>query len=226
MLRSINIAPVEFHVLLGPDYAGKSTLFRAMSQRSYAHLISYDDCPVAEQLAFAGCFRKAFAAVSSPVAGRTLSQEFIVSLFHAYLVFVRDQIAATKGDKPVIVDSYYYKILAKCLLTGAGNEEVFNLWRSFPQPSRVFYLDIDSDAAWERCDRGDRLNNFEYYGPRPTRSGFNRFQGALRSAMLKEVLAPKISVIDQHRSVDEIVGEIEAVIESERSPDRSTMQFC
>jgi thymidylate kinase len=224
MLRSINAAPVEFHVLLGPDYAGKSTLFRALSQRSCGHLISCDDCPVAEQLAVAGSFRKAFAAVSSPTAGRTLSQEFVVSLFHAYLVFVRDQIAATRGDKPVIVDSYYYKILAKCVLTGVGNEGVFNLWRSFPQPSRVFYLDIDVDAAWERCDRGGRLNNFEYYGPRPTRSGFDRFQGALRSAMLKEVPARKITVIDQHRNVEDIVEEIENVIEPERLPDRSPMQ--
>ncbi|MHC4055215.1 hypothetical protein [Bradyrhizobium sp. 25ACV] len=202
----------DFYVLLGPDYAGKSTLFRALSARASVHLVSYDDGPGSGQPSFAGSFRQAFAAVSSSMASGAMSPEFILSLFHAYVVFVRDQIASAKATKPVVVDSYYYKILAKCVLAGIPNEQVFALWRALPQPSRVFYLDVDSEVAWQRCEHGGLLNGFEYYGTSPTRPGFVRFQQDLRTVMLQEAATSKIEIIDQDGSLDDLIGDIEEVI--------------
>ncbi|UWU95728.1 hypothetical protein [Bradyrhizobium sp. CB1015] len=205
-------AKPDFYVLLGPDYAGKSTLFRALSARTSVHLVSYDDGAGPGQPSFAGSFRKAFAAVSSTMANGAMSPEFILSLFHAYVVFVRDQIANAKASKPVVVDSYYYKILAKCVLAGIRNEDVFALWRALPQPSRVFYLDVDSEVAWQRCERGGLLNGFEYYGAYPTRPAFVRFQHDLRAVMLKEAATSTIEIIDQDGSLDDLVDDIEEVI--------------
>jgi len=202
----------DFYVLLGPDYAGKTTLLRALSVQTSVHLVSYDDDPGSGQPSFASSFREAFAAVSTAMASGAMSPDFILSLFHAYVVFVRDQIASADASKPVMVDSYYYKILAKCVLAGIGNEEIFALWRALPQPSRVFYLDVDSEVAWQRCERGDLLNGFEYYGAPPTRPGFVRFQQDLRTVMLKEAATSKIEILDQDSSLDDLAGDIEEVI--------------
>jgi len=209
----------DFYVLLGPDYAGKSTLLRALSARSSVQLVSYDDGAGSGQPSFAGSFRNAFAAVSSTMASGAMSSEFILSLFHAYVVFVRDQIASAKTSRPIVLDSYYYKILAKCVLAGIRDEEIFALWRALPQPSRVFYLDVDSEVAWQRCERGGLLNGFEYYGAQPTRPGFVRFQQDLRTVMLNEAAKSKIEIINQDSSLDDLVGDIEEVIGFARRSD-------
>ncbi len=208
-------APAEmpdFCVLLGPDYAGKSTLLKALSARASAHVVSYDDSSGSDQPSFAKSFRDAFTALSSTTANGEMSSEFILSLFHAYAIFVRDQIANAKASKPIIVDSYYYKILAKCVLAGIANDRIVELWRALPQPSRVFYLDVDPEVAWRRCDRGMLLNRFEYYGSRPTQPGFALFQQDLRAAMLKEVAASKIEFIDQNCSLEQLICSVDETV--------------
>jgi hypothetical protein len=89
--------------------------------------------------------------------------EFVLSLFPAYLPFVRDRIGLQRTAGQCSWSSTTTTFLAKCALAGTKNEQIFALWRSLPQPSRVFKLDFDPEVARQRCDRGNRLDGLEWW---------------------------------------------------------------
>ena len=64
------------------------------------------------------------------------------------MIHLRDRLAHVRDGRPVVVDSYCYKILARCRLAGVGDNPMFDWWRTFPQPTRVRYLDIPPEKAW------------------------------------------------------------------------------
>jgi thymidylate kinase len=175
-----------FSVLLGPDYAGKSTMISALALRG-VQCVSYDqgfvrpDCPLVNDL------RDRFITQALRGRGRSYSADFLVTLLQTAVVYLRDQVMRADPDRPVVVDSYYYKILAKCTLTGLINECLFTWWRSFPRPRQVIYLDVDPVIAWRRSGEGSRLNSFEHYGDTPTWENFSRFQADLRQLMVQEI---------------------------------------
>jgi thymidylate kinase len=117
------------------------------------------------------------------------------------------------------MDSYYYKVLAKCVLTGLVNEELFAWWRSFCQPRRVIYLDVRPETAWRRSGEGARLNPFEYYGTTPTWEGFRRFQTDLRRLMLTEVAPVPVTVLAESPDVEHTAGAIRQIIGSGSAPE-------
>lgn len=177
--------PPTFSVLVGPDYAGKSTVISALAARgvqcvSYDHVFVRPDCSLVNDL------RDRFVSALRSL-GTSYSPDFVVTLLQTAVVYLRDQIMCADGERPIIVDSYYYKILAKCMLTGLVNEPLFAWWRSFPRPRQVIYLDVDPATAWRRSGEGYQLNAFEYYGDTPTWESFRRFQTDLRRVMVEEI---------------------------------------
>ncbi len=200
-----------FGVILGPDYAGKSTVIKNLSARFPAHFLSLDCIDFSARYPLVNRLQNSIKSDALSI-GTTYSPEFITTLLHAYIVFLRDRILAADLDKPIIVDSYYYKLISKLSLRGLINETVFATWRSFPQPRNIIYLDLDADMAWHRSDQGKRLNSLEFYGRAPTRDGFDRFQAHLRRAMLREVHGIPISRIDASQSVNRIVSSVEDII--------------
>lgn len=193
-------AKPEFSVLLGPDYAGKSTVLSALAADG-VRCVSYDrefvepDWPLVHEL------RDRFLGTALPHMGAPYSTDFIVTLLQTSAVYLRDQALASGSDRPVVVDSYYYKILAKCVLTGHANESLFAWWRSFPQPRQVIYLDVDPATAWRRSGNGARLNSFEHYGQAPTWEGFRRFQADLGRLLRAEIGAVPAIVIGESEDV-------------------------
>lgn len=179
-------------VLLGPDYAGKSTVLAAFAANG-RKCVSYDDAFIPAESSLVGDLRTEFLGKALRGMGTGYSPDFVLSLLQASVVYLRDE-AARHPDS--IVDSYYYKILAKCALLGIGNDDVFAFWRSFPRPRRVIYLDIDPETAWLRSRLGTGLNRFEHYGDTPTWRGFRDFQRDLRGMMLAEVGDVEITSID------------------------------
>lgn len=202
---ALTIAPTAFSVVLGPDYAGKSTLLTEMAALG-VHCVSYDKEFVGRDTALINDLRGAFLKRALPAAGDVYSSDFVVTLLQTSVVYLRDQmLRATAGDRPVVVDSYYYKVLAKCRLTGLVNEHLFAWWRAFPQPGQVIFIDVDARTAWRRCDEGARLNPFEYYGTTPTWDGFRSFQNDLRRLLIEEIGALPVNRLDggdrTHRAV-------------------------
>jgi thymidylate kinase len=134
------------------------------------------------------------------------------------IVYMRDRALRCHASF-VLVDSYYYKILAKCMLFGLVSEPIFALWRSFPQPRHVIYLDVDPATAWRRSGEGARLNAFEHYGGQGGREPFERFQADLRTLILREIRGLPVSALTARDDVDAtakvVVATVRQVIENE-----------
>ena len=202
----------DFYVLLGPDYAGKSTMLTALAGAGW-QCVSYDDnfvpadCPLILEL------RNTFVTRALRHVGTSYSPDFVLTLLQTSVVYLRDQILRADPDRPVIVDSYYYKILAKCLLKGLVNEQIFGWWRQFPQPRRVIYLDVSPENAWRRSGEGTRLNLFEHYGDNPNWAGFRRFQSDLAERMTAEVAGIPLTVVDD--AEDQLGRAVRAIARSD-----------
>jgi thymidylate kinase len=209
--------PAEFWVLLGADYAGKSSVLAQLSSHSKAYCISYDDGMSGSESALIGCLREAFRNEVISQISSVYSPELLISLFHVYMVYLRDKIRTFGCHKPIIVDSYYYKILAKFLLVGLTNDNIFQLWRSLPKPKQIIYLDVDTETAWQRSRAGQSLNRMEYYGSKPTRIGFQRFQTDLRDVMLREVAGIKLEKLRISGKTDALSA-VEHIIFSASEP--------
>ncbi|GAA1032781.1 hypothetical protein GCM10009557_32370 [Virgisporangium ochraceum] len=194
-----------FSVVLGPDYAGKSTLISALAARG-VRCVSYDPGFVRPECSLVDDLRDGFVTRAMPGVDTAYSRDFVLTLLQTSVVYLRDQALDTGRGGPVVVDSYYYKILAKCRLTGLVNDRMFAWWRSFPEPSRVIYLDVDPATAWRRSDNGARLNAFEHYGAVPTWEGFRRFQIDLRRLMVEEIGTVPIHPVDGPDSIERTVA--------------------
>jgi thymidylate kinase len=207
----------EFWTLVGPDSSGKSTVLDLLHREHGWRVVSYDDeyldaYPLIRQL------RERWVDDAFVWSGRRYSSELVLSALHPIVLHLRDEIARSAGPAPVIVDSYYYKLLAKCTLLGLHHEPTFDIWRSFPQPAGVFWLEVPPALAWRRSGRGDRLNPFEHYGTVPGRAGFTRLQGDLRATVLAEVGDVPVIRVDGRRTPEVLVAVIRRAVERAAKP--------
>lgn len=205
----------DFSVLLGPDYAGKSSVLSALAATAApGQLISVDDEFLEPRHALLGTLRRRLYTDVLTAEPGTYSPEFASSLLQCAVVHVRDRIAAADPDLPVLVDSYYYKILAKCRLTG-GEQPLFAWWRALPRPRQVVYLDVGPETAWRRAGEGARLNPMEYYGVPGgpvAYEDFAAFQTDLRAAMFEELGDVPVSVVHEQPDVAETVRVVRKVL--------------
>ncbi|TPQ18653.1 hypothetical protein FGD71_030085 [Streptomyces sporangiiformans] len=149
-----------------------------------------------------------------PNLGTSYSADFLASLLQTAVVHLKDQVGCQDGDVPLLMDSYYYKILAKCRLAGVGSNPMYSWWRSFPQPRAVVYLDVSAASAWRRSAEGARLNPLEYFGEHPEWLGFESFQKSLRKLMLEEVRDVPVTIIEERPSVGRTVDAVVEVLTS------------
>ena len=206
--------PPLFYVLLGPDYAGKSSTMTALAREpSPWRFVSVDDEFTKPGHGLVGELRRRLLTDALPALNTGYSADFIASLMQTAVVHLRDQIVASAG--PVLVDSYYYKILAKCLLAGGTGAPIFDWWRSFPQPARVLYLDVSPATAWRRCGAGARLNRLEHYGEPAAWPGFEAYQADLDKLLRDEVRHLPVTVIGECDGVDQMVDDVRRVLMSE-----------
>ncbi|MFJ6676176.1 hypothetical protein ACIQMJ_34175 [Actinosynnema sp. NPDC091369] len=206
----------DFVVLLGPDYAGKSSAMSELAVSGWPwRLVSVDDAllPPAYPV-IAGLRRHLLRDVLSAPAG-TYSPDFTASLLQTAAVHLRDRLVEPGDDRPVLVDSYYYKLLAKCRLTGSPEHPLFAWWRSFPQPRGVVYLDVDPATAWSRSGAGAATNRLEHYGERVDEASFRAFQTDLRVAMLTEVRHLDLVEIQQQGSPADTADTVRKVLSDE-----------
>jgi thymidylate kinase len=201
--------PMPFAVLLGPDYAGKSTVMSALRAATPDwDLVGVDGEFLGQEHAVISQLKRALVADTLPRLGSVFSTDFVVSLLQTAVVYLRDRILQADRRTPVVVDSYYYKILAKCRLIGGDDHPVFAWWRSFPRPRRVLYLDVAPDVAWSRCAAGARVNRLEHYGHTPDRDSFELFQSDLRKLMLDEVRDLPVAHLPQGADVVDSIREV------------------
>jgi thymidylate kinase len=202
-----NFPPVPpFTVLLGPDYAGKSSALRALA--GTCEVVSVDDEFLAEQHGVVRGLKRTLVKDVLPRLDDAYTVDFAVSVLQTAVVHLRDRLARCTGDRAVVVDSYYYKILAKCRLLAGDANPVFGWWRSFPRPERIVYLDVDPVTAWRRCGEGAATNRLEHYGTEPVFPAFAAFQRDLGEVMLEESRDVPRTVVPEQRSVVVTVAKI------------------
>lgn len=189
----------RLYVVLGGDYAGKSTALRRLGPPAGWRIVTADDDGLPPAYASLAALRRLFVRGVLPQVGQLYSPDYLLSGLQMPLVYLRDHAAAERRTADVLVDSYYYKVLAKCALVGLHGPAFFDYWRSFPRPDRVLFVRTSGEIAWRRAQLAGRLNGFEHYGPRPTRQGFLDFQRDLQAAMLDEVGALPVDFVDGDR---------------------------
>jgi thymidylate kinase len=200
-----------FWVLLGPDFAGKSTALARLHDECGWQVVSHDDAFLGDHPLLAK-LRRSWVDDGLVWTGKRYTPELVLSVLHAVILHQRDELARQTGTRPIVVDSYYYKVLAACTLLGVEHEPTFGYWRSFAQPTGVLYLDVPPAVTWDRAGQGSRVSAFEYYGYVPTRSGFVRLQTDLRASMLAEVAELAPTVIDGTASQDDVLAKIRSTV--------------
>ncbi|MEU6094320.1 hypothetical protein [Streptomyces sp. NPDC047079] len=191
-----------FYVLLGPDGAGKSSVMAEVAARLPGwRTLSTDDAFLEPSHALLGALRRHVVEDVLPNLGTSYSADFLASLLQTAVVHLKDQVERQDGNAPLLMDSYYYKILAKCRLAGARQNPMYTWWRSFPRPRAVLYLDVSPATAWRRSAAGARLNPLEHFGERPEWLGFEDYQKSLRKLMLEEVRDVPVTIIAEQPSV-------------------------
>ena len=173
-----------------------------------------DDSRLAPEHALIGRLRRHVVKDVAPHRD-AWSPEFFATLVQTAVVHLRDQLLRTDAGTPVVVDSYYYKLLAKCRLAGAGESPLLDWWRTFPRPSRVIFLDVSPETAWQRSRQGADLNVLEHYGPRPDWDGFRRYQTDLAKAMRDEIQDLPVTVIEEKGRPEPIAASIREVLAHE-----------
>lgn len=192
----------DFFVVAGQDFAGKSSaLARLRSDPRRWQVISTDSAFLGTRHRLVSDLRRGVGEVL-PRLGSAYSPGFLAALLQTAVVHLRDELDRVDADRPVIVDSYYYKIIAKCRLAGLTDNPMFDWWRSFPQPRRVLLVEVSAESAWRRCAAGARLNSLEHYGDRPSRDGFERYQRDLLKLMLQEIGDRPTTVLEEQPTPD------------------------
>jgi thymidylate kinase len=193
----------QFSVLLGPDYAGKSSVMARLSDALPGwRTLSTDAGLVAREHELIARLRRDVLTDVLPGIGSRYSVEFLAHLLGTAVVHLRDQLERADQRTPVLMDSYYYKILAKCRLAGLAEHPLYARWRSFRQPSMIIYLDVPPETAWRRSGAGARLNPLEFFGSRPEWFAFDSYQKNLRKLMLEEIGHRPVTVIDASAATD------------------------
>lgn len=202
----------DFWTLVGPDFAGKSTVLESLHDEHGWQVVSYDDRYL-DRYPLISRLRRQWIDEAFVWAGTRYSAELVLSVLHSIVLHLRDEIARSAGGGRVIVDSYYYKLLAKCRLFGVEHTPIFDYWRSFPRPRGVVYVDVPPEVTWARSGQGARLNAFEHHDAAVDRAGFTRLQADLRTAVFEEVGDVPLTVVDGSAHPAAVVAEVLTALE-------------
>ncbi|WP_225726922.1 MULTISPECIES: hypothetical protein [unclassified Nocardia] len=207
---------IDFRVVLGPDYAGKSTALSVLAAESGWRVVSVDEQFLDARHRLLATLRRHLVDDVLAAEPGTYSREFAIGLMQCAVVYLRDRIAEVEPGTRVLVDSYYYKMLAKWRVVGVADDHpLLAWWRSLPQPRQVIYLDVDPETAWHRSGRGTQLNPLEYHRdsiPDHRYSSFVSYQRALREAMFDEIGALPVHVVRQRSGIGATAAAIRKVL--------------
>ncbi|MFI0817982.1 hypothetical protein ACH4TX_17440 [Streptomyces sp. NPDC021098] len=211
-LRMRTLTGPRFTVLLGPDYSGKSSVLERLAERGTCTVVSYDETLLDPAYSLIASARDEFIADALRAPAGLYSSDLLLTLVQIAVVHLRDRVVDAPPDRPVIVDSYYFKLLAKCSLLGHGNPSLFSWWRSFPRPDQVIYLEVAPAVAWERSGWGAGTNTMEHYGEKPTEESFTSFQADLARTIRQEVAGLNLTTLGPCDDIEESVDLVEKAI--------------
>ena len=181
--------PPPFAVLLGPDYAGKSSVMAQLRATVPDwSLVSVDSPFVAAEHGVLSQLKRALVLDTLPGLGTAYSADFVVSLAQTAVVYLRDRIMESPRSRARVRGLLLLQDSRQVPAHGADEHPCSRGGGRFPQPQQVIYLDVAPDDAWRRSGgRGQPVGALR----RTPRTGRVRdFQTDLRKLMLDEVRGP------------------------------------
>jgi thymidylate kinase len=202
--------PHPLLVLTGTDYAGKSSLLHGLSEELPSWtIVSYDDEFVPPRYEF---IRRLKGDLVRTIFPGGYSADMLLGWLHVTQVYLRDACAEARERGPVLVDSYFYKLLSKCVLRGLGEHAVVRSWRSFAPPEGVILLELPREELTRRVGDLSRLNAFEHHGRTPTLDGFLSFQEDLQRQLAREVEGIPVTRLDAALPPDVLRSAVRSVV--------------
>ncbi|MDQ1817121.1 hypothetical protein RBA41_27825 [Massilia sp. CCM 9210] len=188
----------RFFCLLGGDGSGKSTLLDALAIR----------CPDIvtvnwKQLSSVTLLPELLPGLSPHDTLRCLGPRSRAAQF-CYLAALEYEMMiepALAEGKTVVVDSYWYKFVAKMEVLEMAAPFLEPLCQTLPRPGHIVYLDTPVALALER--KSD-INFFECNGDV---ANFMPFQRAIRETMLEYVAAIPLTRIDGRLSARDMLAQ-------------------
>lgn len=200
-----------FWTLLGPDFAGKSTALARLRDEHGWQVVSHDDRFLSDYPLVAK-LRSCWIDDALVWTGKRYTAELVLSVMHSVILHQRDELDRRTGPGPVIIDSFFYKVLAACSLLGVCHQPTFDYWRSFRRPAGVLYLDVPAEVSWQRAGRGAQVSAFEHYGAVVSRDGFLRMQNDLRTRMLAEIKGLPVTIVDGTAAPEAVLAKIRSAV--------------
>jgi len=172
-------------VVTGADRTGKSSLLHGLAGELPGWtVVSYDDEFVPERYGFVKRLKGDLVRTIIPGG---YSIDMLIGWLHVTQVYLRDACADARKRGPVLADSYFYKLLAKCVLRGLGEHPVVKSWRAFERPDHVVLLELPRDELARRAGDLSSLNAFEHHGSAATAETFLSFQEDLKRQLAREM---------------------------------------
>lgn len=164
----------HFIVLIGIDGSGKSTLLRALADAG-VHTTSWHDLRSHDV--------PAMLAPNAPTEIKARLTPLSRSMFiGGHLVAQYEYLVRPALDlgQDVVLDSYYFKLLAKERLLGFAQPALESLCLELPQPDALILIDTPPELSWSR--KAGELSSYEHFGA-PTRSNYLAFQEGIDAAL-------------------------------------------
>lgn len=175
MLKDSQSDDGSFLVLLGIDGSGKSTLLSELRTAGVA-TVSWHDLRSHEVPAMLA--PDAPTSIKARLTPQARAMFVGGHLVAQYEYLVRPSI---ESGTTTLLDSYYYKLLAKERLLGFAHPSLEMLCAELPQPDHVIYISVDPEESLRR-KRGV-ISPYEHF-PSTGPSSYVEFQRALGAAML------------------------------------------
>lgn len=197
-------------VLLGHDGSGKSTVLRKLAVLEPCWTCTSAD---PEEL------RVDSSLISTIWGGTGHPREYALilknrarSLFFGLTVMIEEEhviCPALSIGHIVVVDSYFYRFLAKEMVLNPDGSQILNsLINEFHTPDLVLFLDVQPDICFQRKQA---LSRFEYVG-RPDFAGFKLLQESTQGHMRKLTRGIPIATVEGNRSIDAVTENVHNTI--------------
>lgn len=126
---------------------------------------------------------------------------------------------ALKSGFMVMADRYIYTLMARDLVRGMDEDWLKNLYGIAPMPDAVFYLDVAPEELVQRVFAKNHALDYWESGMDLRLSHemfecFLKYQALVRQQFHRFQQNFRFSVIDGHRSIDEINAELQRKIEA------------
>lgn len=198
----------KFIVLLGGDGAGKTSVIKSLGL-DCCSVISYTDTPVSNRIE---SMREIENIVRKEILPKfhQLSPQFRVAVYNLFVAYMAESISHEICRNNVICDSYYYKFMAKEILSGVDANQL-QIWKTLQRPDAVVYLDTDPHIAYERIRSTRTIQNNEKFENSYEEEGFVELQKQLKRKMLAIVRSFDIPLrlVDANKPLKEVCQQVQ-----------------